>query len=217
MPENRTMTTRNLQFLFEPRSVALIGASDRPHSVGAAVLENLLRGPFHGPISLVNARHPSIRGLTAYPDVAALPSAPDLAVVCTPPATVPAVVETLGARGTRAAIVLTAGLRDLPDDRGGTLQDTMLAAARPHLLRVLGPNCVGLLVPGIGLDASFAHVPALPGRLAFVSQSGAFVTAVLDWARSRNIGFSRFVTARAMGSNCGTASGKSCTLSDLCS
>ena len=100
----------------------------------------------------------------------------------------------LGARGTKAAIVITAGLGLSEDSQGRTLKEAMLAAARPHLLRILGPNCVGLLVPGLGLNASFAHTSAVPGKIAFVSQSGALVTAVLDWAKSRGIGFSKFIS-----------------------
>src|SRR4029450_1311331 len=100
----------------------------------------------------------------------------------------------LGACGTNAAVVITAGLGMTKDSQSNTLKDAMLAAAKPHLLRILGPNCVGLLIPGLGLNASFAHTGALPGKIAFVSQSGALVTAVLDWAKSRGIGFSRFVS-----------------------
>src|SRR4029079_4108529 len=118
---------------------------------------------------------------------------PDLAVVCTPPHEVPAIVAALGARGTRAAVVLTAGL-DVGGAAGTSARDAMLAAAGPHLLRVLGPNCVGLLPPRIGLNARLSHAPALPGRIAFVSQSGALTTALLDWARARDIGFSCFVS-----------------------
>jgi acetyltransferase len=186
------MSIRNLEFLFQPASVAVIGASARPHSVGATVLANVLQGGFTGPVWPVNPKYDRLGGLAAYHRVGDLPQAPELAVICTPPATVPGLVEELGRKGCRAAVVITAGL-------DAAQKAAMLAAARPHLLRILGPNCVGLLVPGIGLNASFAHMPALPGRLAFVSQSGAMVTGILDWARSRNIGFSRFVS---LGDSC---------------
>jgi acetyltransferase len=127
--------------------------------------------------------------------VAALPEVPELAVICTPAATVPSIVAQLGAHGTKAAIILSAGLGAVEKGGAGrTLKQAALDAARPHLLRILGPNCVGLLVPGIGLNASFAHTDALPGRTAFVSQSGALVTGVMDWAKSRGIGFSRFIS-----------------------
>jgi len=187
------MTIRNLDAFFAPRSVALIGASERPHSVGATVLRNLLAGGFAGPVMPVNPRHRELAGVTVYPGVAALPTVADLAIVCTPAPTVPGIVAELAAHGTRAAVVITSGLGATRDD-GRTLKDAMLAAARTALLRVLGPNCVGLLVPAIGLNASFAHTDALPGHVAFVSQSGALVNAVLDWAKSRGIGFSKFVS-----------------------
>ncbi|MGH8699800.1 MAG: acetate--CoA ligase family protein, partial [Burkholderiales bacterium] len=188
------MTVRNLEFLFRPKSIAVIGASDRQGSVGATVIRNVLAGGFSGPVYPVNRRHAEVAGRVAFSDVTSLPEAPDLAVIATPPAAVPEVIGALGARGTRAAVVLTAGLAAGSDGAGRSLTQAMLEAARPHLLRILGPNCVGLLVPGLGINASFAHTSALPGNLAFVSQSGGLTTAVLDWARSRGIGFSHFIS-----------------------
>lgn len=187
------MSVRHLQHFFSPRSVAVIGASARPGSVGATLLANLAGGGFPGPIWPVNPKYRELAGMPVWPDAADLPQAPDLAVICTPAATVPGIVATLGARGCKAAVVLSAGL-DAHAAGGRTLRQAMLEAARPHLLRILGPNCVGLLVPGAGLNASFAPVDALPGRIAFLAQSGALVTAVLDWARARRIGFSCFVS-----------------------
>jgi acetyltransferase len=188
------MSIRNLEFLLAPRSVAVIGGSDRPGSVGATVMHNLLTGGFAGPVWPVNPNHVQVAGRPSYADVRKLPQVPDLAVICTPPRVVPGLIAELGALGTRAALVLTAGLDAHKDRRGRTLKQQMLEAARPHLLRVLGPNSVGLMVPRIGLNASFAHTAAAAGPLAFVSQSGALVTAVLDWANSRAIGFSHFVS-----------------------
>jgi acetyltransferase len=141
----------------------------------------------------INPRAQAVAGVLAYPSVGALPLAPDLAVICTPAPTVPDLVAELGRRGTRAIIVLSAGL-GAPGTNGQTWRAAALAAARPNLVRLLGPNCVGLAVPGLGLNASFAHAAPLPGRLAFVSQSGALCTAVLDWARAKGIGFSHFVS-----------------------
>jgi len=187
------MSMRHLNCFFAPASVAVIGASARPGSVGATVLANVAGGGFSGPIWPVNPKYGELAGLPVFRDVADLPRAPGLAVICTPAATVPDIVATLGERGCKAAVVLSAGL-DAQAAGGRTLRQAMLDAARPHLLRILGPNCVGLLVPGQGLNASFAPVAALPGRLAFVAQSGALVTAVLDWARTRRIGFSCFVS-----------------------
>jgi acetyltransferase len=188
------VSVRNLERLFQPQSVAVIGASDRAGSVGALVMRNLLEAPFAGPVWPVNLAHDQVAGRQAWRDVASLPAVPDLAVICTPAATVPALVDALGRKGTRAAIVLSAGMASARTADGRTLQQAMLDAARPHLLRVLGPNCLGLLVPAAKLNASFAQANALPGRLAFVSQSGALATALLDWANSRSIGFSHYVS-----------------------
>jgi acetyltransferase len=181
------MSIRHLDHFFDPASIAVIGASARPGSVGATVWRNVREGRFLGPRWAVNPRHATLDGEPCHPDVRSLPAAPELAVICTPPATVPALVAELGARGTRAAVVLSAGF-------DAATKTSMLNAARPHLLRILGPNCLGLLVPHLGLNASFAHTGAEPGSLAFVSQSGALVTAMLDWARGRGIGFSHFVS-----------------------
>ena len=181
------MTTRHLDSLLAPKSLAVFGASDRAASVGATVWRNVCAARFLGPRWPVNPKRALLGGQPCFPDVDSLPDVPDLAVICTPPATVPALVAALGRRGTRAAVVLTAGLDT-------ATRQAMLDAARPHLLRVLGPNCLGLLVPHVGLNASFAHVDAQAGSLAFVSQSGALVTAMLDWAAGRGIGFSHCVS-----------------------
>ena len=181
------MSIRHLDRLLEPRSVAVIGASDRVGSVGATVWRNLRAGTFQGPIHGVNPKRATLDGTVVYASPSDLPEVPDLAVLCTPPDTVPGLIDALGRLGTRAAIVMTAGL-------SAAQKQAMRDAARPHLLRLLGPNCIGLLSPHIGLNASFAHTDAAPGDMAFVSQSGALVTAVLDWAKSRRIGFSHLVS-----------------------
>jgi acetyltransferase len=177
------MSIRHLDSLFDPASVAVIGASERPASVGATVWRNLSRGRYAGPVYAVNPKHRRLGDAPCYPNVEALPQVPELAVICTPPATVPGIVAALARAGTRAAVVLTAGL-------DATQKQAMLDAARPALLRILGPNGLGLLVPHSGLNASFAHIDAQPGELAFISQSGALVTAMLDWADAQGIGFS---------------------------
>jgi acetyltransferase len=187
------MSVRNLRQLFAPKSVALVGATERPGSVGATVLRNLIDGGFEGLIFPVNPKYDSLGGLQAWPDVAKLPSAPDLAIICTPPATIPGIVKALGMLGTRAALIMSAGLDTARDPRGRSLKQATLDAAYPYLLRILGPNSAGLLAPGIGLNASIALGGAAPGRVAFVSESGALMTGVLDWARFRGIGFSSFV------------------------
>ena len=188
------MTVRNLKHLFEPKSIALIGASARAQSIGVTVLKNLLAGGFKGDIMLVNPKYETLADMPVHASVARLPSAPDLAIICTPPSTVPGIIADLGKLGTKAAIVLTTGLGGTRDLVGRNMRDLMLKAAKPHLLRILGPSSIGLLVPRLGLNASYAHVGALPGKIAFVSQSGAMATGVLDWAKSRGIGFSRFIS-----------------------
>lgn len=181
------MSIRNLDSLFDPASVAVIGASERPFSVGATLWRNMRTDGFKGCVWPVNPKHTELSGERCYARVADLPAVPELAVICTPPATVVGLIEQLARAGAKAAVVISAGLT--PEQK-----QAMLDAARPHLLRILGPNCVGLLAPHAHLNASFAHIPARPGALAFVSQSGALVTAMLDWAEARSIGFSHFVS-----------------------
>jgi acetyltransferase len=181
------VTLRHLDRLLTPQSVAVIGASTRTGSVGATVWRNLRAGAFKGPLHAVNAKHAMLDGHRAYARVNDLPTAPDLAVICTPPDTVPGLLAELGAMGTRAVIVMSAGL-------DAAQKQAALDAARPHVLRLLGPNCLGLMTPRIGLNATFAHTDALSGELAFVSQSGALVTAMIDWAKTRGIGFSHVIS-----------------------
>ena len=188
------MTIRNLDVIFHARSVALIGASDRPSSVGLVTLRNLLSAGFVGPILPVNPKHQEVAGQRCYPDIASLPVTPDTAVICTPPATVPMLIAELGARGTKGTIVITAGFRELGSEQGAMLERAMLEAGRPYLMRVIGPNCVGVVSTPINLNASFAPGNALKGGVAFVAQSGAMVTTVLDWALGRGIGFSHLVS-----------------------
>ena len=183
------MSIKHLDRLLAPRSVAVIGASGKPHRVGTRVLANLAAGGFAaaGKIWPVNPKYTELHGMPCYARVAALPEAPDLAIICTPPATIVGLIAELGARGTRAVIVMT-------EVSGRAQRQALLDAARPHLLRILGPGSIGLQAPALGLDASFTHVPAGAGKLAFVSQAGALAGAVLDWAGQRGIGFSHFVT-----------------------
>ncbi|CDG82219.1 bifunctional acetate--CoA ligase family protein/GNAT family N-acetyltransferase [Janthinobacterium agaricidamnosum] len=192
------MSIRNFDSLFKPKSVAVIGASSRPGGIGATVFNNMLAGGFDGPVWPVNPKYQHIHGQRCYAKVSALPGVPELAVICTPPATLPGLIRELGGRGTRAAIVMTAGFDDAAAQHGASggrrLRQAMLKAAQPHLLRILGPDSVGLLVPGIGLNASVAHIPALPGQIALVSQSVALASGVLDWAVTRGLGFSKFIS-----------------------
>jgi acetyltransferase len=188
------MSIRNLDLLFKPASVALIGASARAGSVGQVLARNLIGTGFSGPIMPVNPKHQAIQGVLTYPDVASLPITPDLGVICTPPEAVPGIIADLGKRGAKAAVVITAGFGEGEDHLGAGLSQAMLNAARPHLLRIVGPNCLGILVPGIKLNASFAHLSPIAGDLAFVTQSGAILTSILDWATPRGIGFSHLTS-----------------------
>jgi acetyltransferase len=187
------VSSHHLEYLLAPQSLAVIGASERSGSVGATVMRNLMSGGFRGPVWPVNLRHEVVAGVRAYATPGELPAAPDLAIICTPAASVPGLIAELGARGTRAAVVLSAGLEGAAAG-GGTLGAAMLGAARRHALRILGPNCIGLIVPGIGLNASFAHLGARPGGIAFVAQSGALTTAMLDWAQGAGVGFSHCIS-----------------------
>ncbi|HAZ65035.1 MAG TPA: GNAT family N-acetyltransferase [Armatimonadetes bacterium] len=188
------MSVHNLDAMFKPQSIALVGASNRPGSVGFKVMRNLLEAGFSGPIMPVNPRDRAISGVTAYRDVAELPFVADLAVLCIPAPAVPDVIEKLGQQGTRAAVIISAGLIELPGKNGGTLQDDVAEIARGYGLRIVGPNCLGVMVPGSGLNASFSHIPCLPGNIAFLSQSGGLATAVLDYALTYDIGMSHFVS-----------------------
>ena len=181
------MSIRNLDALLEPRSVAVVGASRRAASVGATVWRNLVTGGFGGVLLPVNPKYAELDGIAVARSCRQLGATPDLAIVCTPRETLAQVVGELAALGTRAVVILTAGV-------GDDLKQRLRELARPTTMRLLGPNCLGLLSPGIGLNASFAHTDALAGDIAFVSQSGALVTAVLDWAKARRVGFSHMVS-----------------------
>jgi acetyltransferase len=188
------MSTRNLDALFHPKSIALIGASNRPKSIGSVLASNLLTGGYDGPIMPVNPKALSINGVLAYKDIASLPITPDLAVIATPPKTIPGIIEELGARGTRGAVVITAGLRDIKDANGVTVERQMLNAAKKYGLRIAGSNCIGIISTPAGVNASFAEAKPRKGKVAFVAQSGALVATMLDWAYNRGVGFSHLVS-----------------------
>ena len=191
------MSIRNFDALFTPGSIALVGASNELHSVGNVVAKNLFAGGFSGPIMPVNPHGTEIEGRPCHHAIDELPETPDLAVVATPAASVPGVVRELAERGCRAAVVISAGLGTVVN--GTSLRQQMLDAARPHLMRIVGPNCLGLISTPTGINASFAHLTPKAGDIALVSQSGAIVTAVLDWADARGIGFSHVVSLGDMG------------------
>jgi acetyltransferase len=192
------VSVHHLDRLFEPRSIAVIGASDTQPGVGHSVLRNLRECGFEGAIYPVNPHRQTIQGLRAYPAIGDLPQTPDLAVVCTPAATVPGLVEECGAAGVGGMVVLSAGFRERGEEGQKLEQALQVARQRFRSMRILGPNCLGYLAPHRRLNASFAtHLPA-PGNVAFVSQSGALCTAILDWARQEEIGFSHFISVGNM-------------------
>lgn len=186
------MSIRNLDALFEPRAIALIGASNKPGSVGAVLAENLFGAGFKGPVMAVNPHETAIRSALSYRSVAELPATPDLAVIATQAPAVPALIADLGQRGCRAAVVVTTGFGTAT--RQSELRQQMLDAAKPHLLRIVGPNCLGFISTPRGINASFAPQTPRPGKVALVSQSGGLVGALLDWADRRSIGFSQVIS-----------------------
>ncbi|AZO71742.1 MULTISPECIES: bifunctional acetate--CoA ligase family protein/GNAT family N-acetyltransferase [unclassified Mesorhizobium] len=183
------MTIRNLEYAVFPRSVAVVGASGRVGSVGRVVFGNIVGGGFEGEIWPVNPKHSQVAGHRCWAKVADLPGIPDLAVIVTPPETVPGIVRELAEKGAQAAVVITAGL-----NHENGLRQAMLDAAKPSLMRIIGPNTVGLMVPPAKLNASFAHMAAEPGNIALISQSGAIATSLIDWAAENNVGFSRIIS-----------------------
>ena len=186
------MTIRNLDALIAPKSIALVGASRDAGSVGGVVARNLRAGGFDGPVRLVNPHAAEIEGMPAYASVGDLPEAPDLAVVTTPAAAIPDVIADLGARGCRVAVVISAGFEG--PGPPAKLKQRMLEAARPHLLRIVGPNCLGVLSPVAGVNGSFARSMPPRGRVALIAQSGAVAAAMMDWGHAANVGFSRVIT-----------------------
>ncbi|MDO3388231.1 bifunctional acetate--CoA ligase family protein/GNAT family N-acetyltransferase [Gilvimarinus sp. SDUM040013] len=194
------MSINAIDKLLRPASVAVIGASNRANRPGNAVMRNLLQASFAGPIMPVNPKYKAINGVLAYATIGQLPVVPDLAIICTRADRVPDIIDELGQLGCRNAIVIAAGLSVLrADGTQQSVQALMLERARHWLMRILGPNSLGVMVPGIGLNASYAHTAAAAGKIAFVSQSSAVCTTILDWAQRRKIGFSHFV---ALGDAC---------------
>ena len=185
-----------LSGLFAPRSIALIGASPAPDKVGGLVLDNLLAAQFRGRMIAVNPKYKDVRGVPCVASVGDLPVAVDIAIVATPAPTVPKIIESCGRKGIRHAVVITAGFGESGPE-GAVLEREMVEHARRYGVRILGPNCIGLMRPSLGLNATFARGQALPGALALVSQSGAICTAMLDWATPHEIGFSSVVSLGA--------------------
>jgi acetyltransferase len=182
---------------FRPGNVAVVGATDKPHSVGRTLLWNLISSPFGGTVFPVNPKRPSVLGIQAYPNISAIPEPVDLAVIAVPAAAVPGVVRDCVAAGVKGAIILSAGFREI-GEAGIRLEQEVLAEARRGQMRIIGPNCLGVMCPPTGLNATFASTLARPGNVGFISQSGALCTSILDWSLRENVGFSAFISIGSM-------------------
>lgn len=178
-----------LDAVFSAQTIAVIGASDRPQSLGGTVFRNLSAGKFDGHLFAVNPQHDEVQGSRSWPDLAAIGQAIDLAVIATPAKLVPDILDQCGREGVKCAMVLSAGFGEL-GPAGKRLEERMVEVAREHDLRLIGPNCLGVMRPSRGINATFSRSTAAPGNLALVSQSGAICTAILDWAEGQGIGFS---------------------------
>jgi acetyltransferase len=186
-----------LDVFFKPSTVAVIGASDAQGSVGRTILWNLISSPFGGTVFPVNPKRPSVLGVQCHPMIGAIPEPVELAVIATPAQTVPHVVGECAEAGVKGAIIISAGFKECGPE-GAKLEAEILAAAHPSRMRVIGPNCLGLMSPLTGLNATFAGAMARPGSVGFISQSGALCTAVLDWSLRENVGFSAFISIGSM-------------------
>lgn len=188
------MDVHKLERLFNPQRIALIGVTINPKSVGGRVLSNLVGGGFRGVVYPVNPDSEAVLGIQSYPDVNALPKTPDLAVICTPAEKVPDMVRACGEAGILGLIIMSAGFREIGPE-GKILEDRIIDVAKKFPgMRILGPNCLGIVIPGRGLNISFAAGMPKPGEVAFISQSGALCSSVLDWALEEKVGFSYFVS-----------------------
>ncbi len=185
------MTIRNLEALFHPRSIAVVGASARPGSLGTTVMRNLLDLQFHGPVLPINPKYQSVMGVLCYPSAAAMPIGADLAVLCTPPGSIAGLIGEFGARGTRAVIIMTVP----PAGETAEFYRLILEAARPFEMRILGPDSTGVQIQAIGLHASWVTAAALPGKVAFISQSGSLIAWMLERACEHGVGFSHVISA----------------------
>ncbi len=182
--------------LFEPKSIAIIGASETDKSVGNFIIRNMLDAGFKGKLFAVNPKHDQIYGIPSYPSIEDIPQRLDLVIIATAAPTVPGIIDACGRAGVRYVVVISAGFAE-SSPRGAALERAALEAARRHRIRIVGPNCLGIIRPGIGLNASYAHSSALPGSIGLISQSGALIASFLDWARPNNIGFSSVVSIGA--------------------
>ncbi|HTS13420.1 MAG TPA: bifunctional acetate--CoA ligase family protein/GNAT family N-acetyltransferase [Candidatus Limnocylindrales bacterium] len=197
VPSGRMNQRSTFECMFAPRSVAVIGATDREASVGRTLLLNLQNPAFRGKVYAVNPKRDQVLGVTSYPNVAAIPDKLDLAVIITPAPTVPALIGECVDSGVRSAVVISAGFKERGAE-GTQLEDEIRKQLRRGKMRLIGPNCLGIMNPLSGLNATFAHDMAFPGNVAFLSQSGALETAILDWSLEEKVGFSALVSTGSM-------------------
>ena len=187
------MDAHYLTALFTPRKIALFGASDRENSVGGVVFKNLLSSDYEGQIFAINPKHDTVQGVKAYKSLDEVNEAIDLAVVATPSTTIPGIVEACGEKGIKMMLILSAGFREIGEE-GLRLEERVTTLVQRYGIRMMGPNCLGIIRPDKHLNITFGHTVAKPGNVAFVSQSGAICTAILDWAEKNDIGFSAVVS-----------------------
>src|ERR671917_1805895 len=187
----------SLEAIFRPETVAVIGATERPGSVGRTIMWNLVSSPFGGTVFPVNARRPSVLGIKAYPSISEVPARVELAVIVSPAPTVPGIVRDCVEAGVEGAVIISAGFRETGPE-GAELERQVLEEARLGRMRIVGPNCLGVMNPTTGLNATFAGAMARPGNVGFLSQSGALMTAILDRSFMENVGFSAFVSVGSM-------------------
>ncbi|MCK6481286.1 MAG: bifunctional acetate--CoA ligase family protein/GNAT family N-acetyltransferase [Planctomycetaceae bacterium] len=183
--------------IFGPRTVAVVGATEKEGSVGRTILWNLISSPFGGVVFPVNAKRTSVLGIKAYPDLASVPEKVDLAVVITPAPAIPGIIGQCVELGIPGAVIISAGFKEIGEE-GARLEREILAMAQRGRMRIVGPNCLGVMSPVTGLNATFAAGMARPGKVGFISQSGALCTAILDWSFEQNVGFSHFVSVGSM-------------------
>ncbi len=187
----------SLKTFFKPRSVALIGATEKAGSVGRTILSNLIASPFGGTVYPVNPNRPSVLGIQSHPSIESIPEQVDLAVIVTPPKSIPGIIEQCGEAGVPTAVVISAGFKEVGEE-GARLELELVAKAREYGMRVIGPNCLGVMSPISGLNATFAAGMANKGRVSFIGQSGALITAILDWSLREGAGFSSIVSLGSM-------------------
>lgn len=186
-----------LDRIFNPKVIAVIGASDKHGSVGYALMDNLINSEYAGTVYPINAKHDHVHSVRAYKTVTEVPDKVDLAIIATPAAAVPQIIEECGQAGVSGAVIISSGFQEI-GLQGEKMIEQIFITAKKYSMRIIGPNCLGFMRPDLHLNASFASKIALPGKIAFISQSGALCTAILDWSLKNNVGFKHFVSIGSM-------------------